>query len=279
MAGKLITCIIVALALIQPFNTLPAAENQQEVLYRNAKGELFTKDGILVNDDYPIYWRPKNVKSAKEEHVVIVEPTITYTRHAEYQPAPASFKSSPNERESDFRPSDGRGRSESQVAYYPYYFRSSSSDRNEVDERRRVEERRIVDASDPAYQRFVPREDGNRKWYYYSESSPSPPPPPPTPTVSSKSSVRFYFPNGTAIRTYYNEDAKQVMDIHPNQYVIQVTEMTTSTTPRPETTTVIDCPPYQSCNTVVYQPPQCCKCYFVANRCCPCNYNTNSNNK
>lgn len=133
-----------------------------------------------------MYWRPKNVKSPKEERVVIVEPTITYTRHAEYQPATTTFRSSTNERDSDFRPSDGRGRSDNQVSYYPYYFRSSSSDRSDVEERRRVES-----SSDTAYQRFVPREESNRKWYYYSDSSP--PPSPPQPTISSKSSVRFYF--------------------------------------------------------------------------------------
>lgn len=89
--------------------------------------------------------------------------------------------------------------------------------------------------------------------------------------------------NGTAIRTYYNQDDKQIMDIHPNQYVIQVTELTTSTTtPRPTTvisTTSADCPPYQPCNTVVYQQTtQCCKCYLVPSRCCPCDY-SNRNKK
>lgn len=89
-----------------------------------------------------------------------------------------------------------------------------------------------------------------------------------------------YFPaNGTAIRTYYNEDDKQVMDIHPNQYVIQVTEMTTTTTPRPQPVTT-DCPPFHPCNTVVYQQTtQCCKCYLVPNRCCSCDYSNNRNNK
>jgi len=282
MAGKLFICIIVALALIQPFNTLPAADSP--------KGEYYTSDGIIVSQD-PIYWRPRNANPAKE-HVVIVEPTITYTRHAEYpnnqQVQSTSFKPSPSVKESDFKPYDGSARADGQVAYYPYYIRSSSSDRTDVEERRRtdVEERRrteernrvVVDASDPAYQRFVPR--GREEGTYYYETRPAPR----EPTVSSRSSVRFYYPNGTAVRTFYNQDNQQVMDIHPNQYVIQVNEATTTTTTkRPEPTTQapvywradVDCPPFTPCNTVVYQPPtQCCKCYYVSNRCCPCSYSS-----
>lgn len=301
MAGKLIICLIAAFALIEPFNTLPAADNKQEVIYRNSKGEYYTSDGVILSDQYPIYWRHQNTKDPKNEHVVIVEPTVTYTRQAEYsstQAAPATtyraapstnFRASPHERESDFKPYNGAGRTESSaVAYYPYYVRASSNDRNEIEERRRVEEsnkRVVIDANDPGYQRFVPREgEGHGKaWYYYSDTRPttqvsSSSQPPPQPTLSSKSSVRFYFPNGTAIRTYYNEDDKQVMDIHPNQYVIQVTELTTTTTPRPSSTT--DCPPFHPCNTVVYQQTtQCCKCYVVPNRCCSCDYSNNRNKK
>jgi len=276
MAGKLFICIIVALALIQPFNTLPAADAP--------KGEYYTSDGIIVSQD-PIYWRPKNTNTAKE-HVVIVEPTITYTRHADYQGNQAvqvqssSFKPSTNEKLSDFKPYDGSVRSDGQVQYYPYYIRSSSSDRNDIEERRRIEERNrvIIDTNDPAYQRFVPR--GQEGTYYY-ESRPTIR----DATISSRSSVRFYYPNGTAVRTYYNQDNQQVMDIHPNQYVIQVNEptSTTTTTKRPDPTTQspvywrndVDCPPFTPCNRVVYQQPtQCCQCYYVTNRCCPCNYST-----
>jgi len=276
MAVKLFICITIAVTLIQPFNTLPAAEPQQ--------GEYY-----YVSDDSPLYWRHKNTVSPSKEHVVIVEPTITYTRQAEYSNQPVSsgnFKPSPNEKESDFKPYDGQGRSDSQIAYYPYYFREASSDRNEAEERRRIEQsnRVSVDVGDPAYQRFVPRNtDSNQRWYYTDGR-----PVPQEPTVSSKSSVRFYFPNGTAIRTYYNEDNQQVMDIHPNQYIIKVTEKptTTTTTSRPSTTSQspiywrsdVDCPPFSPCNTVVYQQStQCCKCYLVPNRCCACNYSNRIN--
>jgi len=273
MAGKLFICIIVALALIEPFNTLPAADTP--------KGEYYTSDGILVSQD-PIYWRPKNANPAPKEHVVIVEPTFTYTRHADFQnqqTQSTSFRPSPSEKGAEFKPYDGSARSDGQVSYYPYYIRSSSSD---IEERRRVEERNrvIVDTSDPAYQRFVPRGREEGTYYYESRHIPR------EATVSSRSSVRFYYPNGTAVRTYYNQDNHQVMDIHPNQYVIQVNDATsTTTTKRPEPTTQapiywradIDCPPFSPCNTVVYQPPtQCCKCYYVSNRCCPCNYSTST---
>jgi len=279
MAGKLLICIIVTLALIQPFNTLPAADTP--------KGEYYTSDGILVSKD-PIYWRPQNTNPVKEL-AVIVEPTITYTRHADFQSnqqvQSTSFKSSPSEKAAEFKPCDGCARSDGQVSYYPYYFRSSSSDRSDMEERRRTEERRRieernrVDASDPAYQRFVPRGREEGTYYYESRTVPR------EPTISSRSSVRFYHPNGTAVRWFFNQDNQQVIDIHPNQYVIQVNEATstTTTTKRPEPTTQgsvywrtdIDCPPFHPCNTVVYQPPnQCCKCYFVSNRCCSCNYST-----
>jgi len=268
MAGKLFICIIIALALIQPFHTLPAADSQ--------KGEYYTSDGIIVSQD-PIYWRPKNVKSPSE-HVVIVEPTITYTRHAEYQPATtSSFRSSTNERDSDFKPYDGSARGDGAVAYYPYYIRAASSD---IEERKKVDERvRVIDVSDPAYQRFVPRGQSEGGYYYESRNNPKE-----TATVSSRSSVRFYYPNGTAVRTYYNEDNQQVMDIHPNQYVIQVAD-TKTTTPKPTSTDSpvywrndVDCPPFTPCNTVVYQPAstQCCRCYLIQNRCCPCTYGTTS---
>jgi len=287
MAGKLFICFIVAFALIEPFNTLPAAENKQEVIYRNSKGEYYTRDGVILSDQYPIYWRQKNADDQKKEHVVIVEPTITYTRQAEYSstqaaPSTTTFRASQNERESNFRPYDGRHEGAA-VAYYPYYVRSSTSDRNDIEERRRIEEskRVVIDASDPSYQRFVPREGDGRgqTWYYYSDNRPqvsssssSQAPPAQQPTISSRSSVLFYFPNGTIIPTYFNDQDKQVMDIHPNQYVIQVTELTTTTTtPRPGTTT--DCPPFHPCNAVVYQQTtQCCKCYVVPSRCCPCSY-------
>jgi len=269
MAGKLFICVVVALAQIQPFYTLPAVDGQ--------RGEYYTSDGIIVSQD-PIYWRPKNAKSTNNEHVVIVEPTITYTRHAEYQPATSSnFKSSPNERESDFKPYDGSGRSDGQ--YYPYYIRAASSD---VEDRKRAEERvRVVDVSDPSYQRFVPRSQSEGNYYYESR-----PPPKETATPSSPiSSFRLFWPNGTAVRTYFNQDNQQVVDIHPNQYIIQVAETTTTTTTTPKPTSTdnpiywradIDCPPFSPCNTVVYQPAssQCCKCYLIQNRCCPCNYGT-----
>lgn len=292
MAGRFIICFVAAFALIQPFNTLPAAEHKShDVIYRNSKGEYYTSDGVILTDQYPIYFR-HNTQEPKKDHVVIVEPTVTYTRQAEYtttqaSPATTTFRASPQESQANFRPYDGRTESTSTVAYYPYYVRAQSN--SQSDANKRV----IVDVSDPAYQRFVPRDstvrdDRGQTYYYYSDgrsqasstqasytqgSSSLPPPPPAQPTISSRSTVRFYFPNGTAINTYYTEDNKQVMDIHPNQYLIQVTELTTTTTPRP-TTTSTDCPPYpHPCNTVVYQQTtQCCKCYLVpmSNRCCPC---------
>lgn len=87
----------------------------------------------------------------------------------------------------------------------------------------------------------------------------------------------FFAANGTQIRTYYNAEDKQIMDIHPNQYMIQVTELTTTTTtPRPVVTT--ECTPYHPCNRLVYQQTtQCCKCYLVPSRCCPCSYPSNQN--
>lgn len=231
MAGNLIICFITVFALIQvyeqidvqifiryfkfsffkqiqPFNTLPAADNKQDVIYRNSKGEYYTSDGVVLSDQYPVYWRHKNSNDAKNEHVVIVEPTITYTRQAEYtttQAAPSTtFRASQNEKDSSFKPYDGSGRTESSaVAYYPYYVRASSSDRNDIEERRRLEERRRiedskrVDASDPAYQRFVPRDGSGQgqTWYYYSENpqTSSSAPPPPQATTSSKSAVQFYY--------------------------------------------------------------------------------------
>lgn len=235
MAGKLIICFITAFALIQvnyrlilwfqrnqrcrffrkkfpnsfvfgpqPFNTLPAADQKQDVIYRNSKGEYYTSDGVILTDQIPIYWRHKNVQEPPKEHVVIVEPTITYTRQAEYSTTQASpsttFRGSPKEGQSDFRPYDGRAETAA-VAYYPYYIRAASSDRSDIEERRRIEEskRVVIDASDPAYQRFIPRDgavrdDRGHTWYYYPDTrQTSPPPPPPQPTLSSKSSVRFYF--------------------------------------------------------------------------------------
>jgi len=273
MAGKLLICIIVTLALIQPFNTLPAADTP--------KGEYYTSDGILVSKD-PIYWRPQNTNPVKEL-AVIVEPTITYTRHADFQSnqqvQSTSFKPSPSEIAAEFRPYDGSARSDGQVSYYPYYIRSSSSDRSDMEERRRSEEsnRVIVDVNDSDYQRFVPRGREEGTYYYESRHVPR--------EATVLPFVRFFYTNGTAVRTFKNQDNQQVIDIHPNQYVIKVNEATstTTTTKRPEPTTEapvywrteIDCPPFHPCNTVLYQPPnQCCKCYFVSNRCCPCNYST-----
>lgn len=286
MAGKLIICFITTLALIQPFNAIPASNHKQEVIYRNSKGEYYTSDGVILKDQYPIYWRPANVQDSKSDQVVIVEPTITYTRQAEYSstqasPSSTTFRASPPDTsQANFRPYDGQAA----VAYYPYYIRASSNDRNDAEERRRHEEskRVVVDVNDPAYQRFVPREsaardDRGETWYYYTETRPqstSQSPPSSQPTVSSKSPLQFYNPNGTPIKTYYTADNKQVMDIHPNKYEIQVTELTTTTTSKPITTT--DCPPYHPCNAVVYQQTtQCCKCYVVPNRCCPCSYPNN----
>lgn len=234
MAGKFIICFIAAFALIQvmincttynstqdfnssflffwiishqPFSTLPAADNKPDVIYRNSKGEYYTSDGVILSDQYPIYWRHKNTNDAQKEHVVIVEPTITYTRQSEYSttqtaPPTTTFRASPSEHEANFRPYYDGGRTESAaVAYYPYYIRASSSDRNDLEERKRYEEgkRVVVDATDPGYQRFIPRGGDGQSYYYYTEnrpsssSSPPPPPPPPQPTLSSKSSVRFYF--------------------------------------------------------------------------------------
>ncbi|XP_037038267.1 uncharacterized protein LOC119075806 [Bradysia coprophila] len=288
MAGRFIVCFVAAFALIQPFNSLPAAEHKpHEVIYRNSKGEYYTSDGTILSDQYPIYFR-QNAQEPKKDHVVIVEPTVTYTRQAEYtstqaSPATTTFRASPQESQANFRPYHGGAETASTVAYYPYYIRAASSSQSDTSNRV------VVDVADPSYQRFVPRdqavrdERGQSQTYYYysdgrtqtsSQAPPSlpPPPPPPQPTIASRSSVRFYFPNGTAINTYYTQDNKQVMDIHPNQYLIQVTELTTTTTtPRPTTT---DCPPYpHPCNTVVYQQTtQCCKCYLVPSRCCPCTY-------
>lgn len=282
MAGKFIICFVAAFALIQPFYTLPAA--QQDVIYRNSRGEYCTKDGVILTDQYPIFFRP-NTPEPKKDHVVIVDasPTITYTRRAEYattqaSPATTSFRASPQENHGNFVPYDGRAQSSSTVSYYPYYVRAASSDQNNANKRV------VVDASDPAYQRFVPRDstvrdDRGQTWYYYTDSrsqatSQTPPPsstlpPSAQPSIASASGLQFYYSNGTIIKTYYTHDNKQVMDIHPNQYVIQVNELTT-TTPRPTTT---DCPPYpHPCNQVVYQTTQCCKCYLVPSRCCPCTY-------
>jgi len=272
MAGKFIIRFIAALALVQSLSTLPAAQ-KPEVIYRNSKGEYYTSDGVILKDQYPVFFRHP-INDAKKEHIVVVEPTITYHRQAEYsttQSAPVTtFRASQQEKVADFKPytttahTGGSGG----AAFYPYYIRAASTDRAE--ENRRI----VIDGSDPSYQRFVPRGDpGGQAWYYYSEPRQhvSTAPPPLVPTVQSRSSVGFYFPNGTAVRTYYTSDNKQVMDLHPNQYVFQVTEMTSTTTPRPEFTT--DCPPYHPCNTVVYQQTtQCCKCYLVPNRCCNCNY-------
>lgn len=281
MAGRFIICLVAAFALIQPFNTLPAAEHKpHEVIYRNSKGEYYTSDGTILTDQYPIYFR-QNTQEPKKDHVVIVEPTVTYTRQAEYtstqaSPVTTTFRASPQESQANFRPYDGRTESATTVAYYPYFVRAASS--TQSDSNKRV----VVDVSDPTYQRFVPRDstvrdDRGQTYYYYSDgrvstssqATPSAPPPPPQPTISSRSTVRFYFPNGTAINTYYTEDNKQVMDIHPNQYLIQVTELTTTTTtPRPSS---IDCPPYpHPCNTVVYQQTNCCRCFLMPTRCCPC---------
>lgn len=294
MAGKFIICFVAAFALIQPFNTLPAADNKQEVIYRNSKGEYYTSNGVILTDQYPIYWRHNNAQEPKKDHVIIVEPTITYTRQAEYSstqtaPPTTTFRASPQESQANFRPYDGRTDGSSAVGYYPYYIRAASSDRIDNDNKRIV-----IDTSDPAYQRFVPRDgttrdDRGQTWYYYSDgrqqqtssslssssSSSSQAPPQqhqftPQPSIASRSTARFYFANGTAIDTHYTHDNKQVLEIHPNQYVIQVNELTTTTTPQPVTT---DCPPFMPCNRVVYQQTtQCCKCYLVPSRCCPCTY-------
>lgn len=231
MAGRFIICLVAAFALIQviifrftepfssiigsinfltpnlqPFNTLPAAEHKpHEVIYRNSKGEYYTSDGTILTDQYPIYFR-HNTQEPKKDHVVIVEPTVTYTRQAEYtstQASPVStttFRASPQESQANFRPYDGRTESATTVAYYPYYVRAASS--TQSDSNKRV----VVDVSDPTYQRFVPREstvrdDRGQTYYYYSDgrvstssqATPSAPPPPPQPTISSRSTVRFYF--------------------------------------------------------------------------------------
>ncbi|KAJ6633203.1 hypothetical protein Bhyg_15500 [Pseudolycoriella hygida] len=282
MATKLIVRFITALVLVQSLSTLPAADNKPEVICRNAKGEYCTSDGVVLKDQYPVYFRHQNLNDAKKEHIVVIEPTITY---ATTQSTPVTtFRASQQEKQSEFKPYPVAYHTENQaVPFYPYYVRAASSDRSDIEQKRRVEETRrvIIDASDPVYQRFVPRggDGGGQSWFYYSEPrqhvstvAPPPPPPQPMPTVSSKSSVRFYFPNGTAVRTYYNEDDRQVMDIHPNHYVIQVHEMTTTTTPRPDPVTT-ECSPLHPCNTVVYQQTtQCCRCYLVPSKCCSCNY-------